>query len=357
MLDATQIGGDQGATSPEKAKFVASAASQAYKGPSIYDYTALSGNNNAYASQGDREYRANLATEYGIQDYNTGTNTASKNTELLNALRSGSPVGAGTGSQLGGGGTGAGPGAGDGTGPGAGDGTGDGTTGARSPADQAFDSYLQSLSPSSASTDAQKYLDDLQTKAELGRERGLNSGDTLGYAAGEAQRIGRNFDIKIGGQARVVQAQAALDANRQNISKARYEYEQKKIDDAAKGQEGFSLSDGQERYEYNSETRSYDKVAGNEKYRDPNDAAYKAAQIRNINSQIADRESKGEDDDRYTIKDRNSLMGFGFEPSEVDDLQDMIRKYGFRAVLESQTDQNVIDALEMILDSQGKLGS
>ena len=121
---------------------------------------------------------------------------------------------------------------------------------APSPADTAFASYLDALNPSQATTDAQRYVQELTTKSQLANEKALGSGDTLGFAAGEAQRVGRNFDIKIAGAAAIADMQANLDANRQNISKARYEYEQKKIDDAKKEVDtGFELSPGQSRFD------------------------------------------------------------------------------------------------------------
>lgn len=120
----------------------------------------------------------------------------------------------------------------------------------KSPADTAFASYLASLQPSESLTKASESLRGFDVQAQLDRERALETGETLGFATGEAARVARQNAILRGGAAASVEAQVALDANRQNISKARYDFEQKKIDDLrAAESEGFTLSPGQTRFE------------------------------------------------------------------------------------------------------------
>jgi hypothetical protein len=128
----------------------------------------------------------------------------------------------------------------------------------KTPADTAFEQYLQSLQPSSATTEAQTYLNKLTSQSQMANEKAMQSGETLGFASGEAQRVGRNFDLMIGGAAKAAEALASLDANRSKIGEARYNYEKAKIDQQAAdtkyqaeqarlGQ--FELSPGQQRFD------------------------------------------------------------------------------------------------------------
>lgn len=145
--------------------------------------------------------------------------------------------------------------------------------------DLAMEKYYQSLMPSAEQTAATEYYNDLFLKSQLANEKALGSGDTLGFAAGEAQRVGRNFDIKLGGAARNVEAQASLAANRSTAAKARYEYEQGKIDTKTEqsrydtqqeqyeaqqerlSNPAFELSAGQSRYTFDPATGEYKQTA------------------------------------------------------------------------------------------------
>jgi len=321
--------GDPAATNPEKNKFIASVASNSYQGPSIVDYLSLSGQPTDQAS------RVSLGQQYGISGIE-GANNAAGNTALLNALRSGqssSPEGGLTG----------GPAETAESGP----------VETKSKADLAFDSYLSSLKPTTQETEANTYLANLTTQSELAREKALNSGSTLGFAAGEAQRVGRNFDIKLGGQSRLVQAYADLASNRQDISKARYDYEKSKLDAQANNNKGFKLGEGQEQFEYNQTTGKYESVASVAS--NPNDAAYKNAQIRNLDSQIADRANNQSDESQYTIPSsaRNILLGINFNPSEVDQLQEDIRNHGIATVLSWYENTPVHLQLRELINKQG----
>lgn len=150
---------------------------------------------------------------------------------------------------------------------------------APSAGDLAMERYYQSLMPSKEQTAATDYYNSLYTQSQLANEKALGSGDTLGFAAGEAQRVGRNFDIKLGGAARNVEAQAALAANRSTAEKARMEYEQGKIatqteqsryntqQEQYKQQQerlanpAFELSAGQSRYTFDPATGGYKETA------------------------------------------------------------------------------------------------
>jgi hypothetical protein len=116
-------------------------------------------------------------------------------------------------------------------------------------ADDAFEAYLASLRPSSETTAARQFLGNLTTQGQLDQEKALSMGETRGFATGEAGRVARQNAILQGGAAANLQALAALDANRQNISQARYEFERQKLLDAAKTEPGFELSPGQSRFD------------------------------------------------------------------------------------------------------------
>jgi len=247
----------------------------------------------------------------------------------------------------------------------------------QSAGDIAMEKYYQSLMPSAEQTAATNYYNDLFTKSQLANEKALNSGDTLGFAAGEAQRVGRNFDIKLGGASRNVQAQAALAANRSTAAKARYEYEQDKIQTATEQsrydtqqsqyqtqQESLSnpdlkLSAGQSNWSFNPETGRYEQTAAVPTAQDsPEDIAYRNAQIANINSQIAERNNNTTDDNQYVIGKtaKNSLLGLGLKPDEVTQLESQIRKYGMDKVIEVYDKENGSGTvLREILDKQNLL--
>lgn len=126
-----------------------------------------------------------------------------------------------------------------------------------SSADRAFESYLQSLRPSEELAGATKRLGAMDTQAALDYEKALQSGETLGFARGEAGLTARQNAILRAGQAGTVSALTGLEERRGDIAKARFDYEQGKIQE----RKPFELSPGQERYEYNPETGEYEQIA------------------------------------------------------------------------------------------------
>ena len=170
---------------------------------------------------------------------------------------------------------------------------GAGTPAASGPsaADTAFAEYLKSLMPSAEETAAEAELNRLNTDANLANERALNSGETMGFAGGEAQRVNRNNDIRIAGQSGRLQQIQGERANMTAAQKARYEYELGKEKAAASANPAFELSPGQERWTYNEKTGEYEKTASVAK--DPLDAAYKQAQIDNLHADNARQASGG----------------------------------------------------------------
>lgn len=116
-----------------------------------------------------------------------------------------------------------------------------------SSADTAFASYLETLKPSPELTSAEQYLNTLTTQGKLDYEKALGTGETLGFATGEAGRVSRQNAILQQGASSNVQALIALNANRSKIGEARYNYEKAKLDRAQSGQ--FELSAGQSRYD------------------------------------------------------------------------------------------------------------
>lgn len=347
---------DPAATSPEKAKFVASTASKAYKGPSIVDYLSLSGQPTDQAS------RAALGQKYGIEGI-AGANNAAGNTQLLNALRSGqqsqaqaeTSVGGASNNDIFGGQPNTQSGAvvdAQGNLVSGGTGTTPGVT-QESPEDR----YLRSLTKSDESVSAERRLNEMDTQAKLDYENALEKGDTLGFARGEAGLTARQNAILRGGQAASVSAYAALDANRERIGEARYKYEQDRLDREAGQNPQFGLSQGQERFGFNSETGQYESIASvAPKADDPQDAAYRAAQIRDIESKIKDRTVKAEEDNSgYKIPKsaRNIIEGMNFSTEEVDQLQQNIRDYGIATVLSWYEKSPSYLQLRQLLNTRG----
>jgi len=147
-------------------------------------------------------------------------------------------------------------------------GTGSGTTGSTptgntgpTAADLAYEEYIKSLIPSDETTAANKALREHDTQAALDREKALESGETLGFARGEAGYTDRQNAILRGGAAASAQAYAALDAQKQTMTKARYEYEKAKIDEEAGKNPDFTISEGQSKMRYNPETGKYEEIA------------------------------------------------------------------------------------------------
>ncbi len=196
-----------------------------------------------------------------------GAPTASAPSSMTSSMTSSSSSTSGSGG-VGGGGTGGGAPA---MGP---------MGGAVSAADKAFEDYLKSLTETDEEKEAKKYLDTLNVDANLANERALNSGETMGFAGGEAQRVNRNNDIRIAGAAARVEALAARRGVMTTAQKARLDYEQGKIKSASEG--AFELSAGQSRF-----NRDGSVVASMP--RDTSNDAYRQAQIDNIYSDNANR--------------------------------------------------------------------
>lgn len=237
--------GNTGATSPEKQKFIANAAAQSYKGPSIVDYLSYAGHPNDSASI------QSLAGQYGIG----GTpKSAEYNTALLTALRSGASPMSSTG------GAPAAPGAPAGT-----------TPPAQTPAAPAaapedpyrtaFDTYLKSLEVSPEQKAAQDYLNSLVTGSKAANEKALETGETLGFATGEAQRVGRNNSLAIDAAARNLEAQTGYAGSKATIAKARADFEANIYKNKQDQNAPFELSPGQSRYTYNPTTGKYEVSA------------------------------------------------------------------------------------------------
>lgn len=238
--------GTPGATSPEKQKFVANAAAQSYKGPSIVDYLSLNGGKTDLASRGA------LAGQYGIQNY---TGSADQNTALLTALRGGgtSPTGTPTTPETPA--TGGTPPQNNPNGP--------GVPGAQAedPYRAAFDTYLKSLEVSPEQKAANDYLNSLITQSKQANEKALNEGDTLGFAAGEADRVNRTNSMAIDAASRNLEAQTGYASSKSTIAKARADFEATMYKNKQDKNAPFELSPGQERYVYNEKTGAYEKTA------------------------------------------------------------------------------------------------
>jgi hypothetical protein len=147
------------------------------------------------------------------------------------------------------------------------------TTGApdtKTAADTAYESYLKSLESSPEETDATKYLNTLTTQGRLDYEKALQTGETLGFATGEAGNVARTNAILRDSAANNVLALERLRENRGTMSKARYDYEKSKLDKIdkdlaaqkkAEEKSFFELSPGQTRNEYDPVTGKSRQIA------------------------------------------------------------------------------------------------
>lgn len=248
--------GVSGATNPAKAKFVANAAARSYKGPSVVDYLSYAGVPN------DPTSRTKLAGEMGVQNYSVNPGNASQNLDFLARLRAAdsgaTPSAPGTPTTIGGASGNLPPGYTPPTS------VSNPNAPANTPEDpykQAFSSYLQSLQMSPEETAAKKYLDTLVTDDKLAQEKALNTGETMGFATGEAQRVARNNAITIGGASANLNTLEGIRANQTSANKARLDFETAQANRAADQNKPFELSPGQERYQYNSKTGTYEKTA------------------------------------------------------------------------------------------------
>lgn len=252
--------GTNGATSPAKQKFIASAASKSYAGPSIVDYLKASGADSSLAG------RSTLGSAYGIDYSKTNDNYATQNTALLSALRGG----ANTGTDAGVGGAGVGVGSGAGTGaPGGGSPAG-GTPPAPTPsaADIAFADYLSSLKTDSTSAAKTAYNNFIANRDNSL----LNLGDKvipLNFITGQQRSVADRASIEANRLKGDIDIAEAGQTNTRAANKARYDYEQGKIDAVSKANPAFELSPGQERYTYDPKTGGYVKTASS-------DPAYKS---------------------------------------------------------------------------------
>jgi len=312
----------------ERDRFVSSVAGN--PDVSLVDYL------NSIGQPSDRASRDALAAQHGIQ----GSGTAEGNTALLNQLRGTGGVGGfatPSGARVGA----------DGQLLSHGPASGATVQPERSPADIAFESYLKSLQPSDEETSARKYLNQLLTQSSLDQERALNMGETLGFATGEAGRVGRQNQIAIDAASRGLDALTGYSRQRQEAEKARLDYEQGKLKQETRP--GFGLSPGQERWEYDPKTGQFVQVA--KAPENMSDAEYKRWQVENLKSQITDRSTKSTDRGHYTIPPnaRNQIMAYGVTPAQIEHLQEGIRKYGLNAVLD-QEEEGFSNVLRKILD-------
>lgn len=145
----------------------------------------------------------------------------------------------------------------------------------------AFNEYIASLKPSAEETQANDYLKSLTLQSKKDYEKALESGETLGFAAGEAARVNRNNSFGIEAAANAVDSFSGARTATNAAQKARLDFEKSLMPSAdpytlgegqtrydakgnviARGQAGsFELSEGQDRYELNPETGKYEKVA------------------------------------------------------------------------------------------------
>lgn len=89
----------------------------------------------------------------------------------------------------------------------------------------AFQSYLSSLQPSDAETAAEKNLSGLNLQAQKDQEQALDSGETLGFASGEEQRVNRNNQFGIDAASNALNSLTGARTARTNATKAQLDFE------------------------------------------------------------------------------------------------------------------------------------
>lgn len=119
----------------------------------------------------------------------------------------------------------------------------------------AFNQYLQSLQPTSAETGAEKTLSELQLQAKRDNEKALGMGETLGFAAGEAQRVARNNQFGIEAASNALNSLTGARTARTNQTKARLDYEKSLMPDPSK--QYTELSPGATLYDTQSRKALY----------------------------------------------------------------------------------------------------
>lgn len=125
----------------------------------------------------------------------------------------------------------------------------------------AFNQYIESLKPSNEETQARKYLSDLTLQSKRDQEEALNRGETLGFAAGEAQRVNRNNAFALEGAASAVDALTGSRTAMTEAQKARLAFEKDMMSSESEQNKPFELGEGQSRYEYDPVTKGYKQVA------------------------------------------------------------------------------------------------
>lgn len=295
------------ATNPEKAKFIASVASQNYKGPSVVDFLNLSG------ADSSPEARTKLAADYGVSGYNTGANNGGANTALLSALRGGAvtpPGSTGTDTSV------------------------NTDTPVQSPSDIAFENYLKALTPTTEETQAKQYVDRLVADSKMANERALNSGETMGFASGEAQRINRNNNLTIDSAKTGYDTLKSFRESRANVEKLRYDYNKGKDEATKKNNADFNLSEGQSRYTYDPATKQYKLVASKAKTYAPKSITQPKAVTKAENQKQAINDAVSEQID---IVQNGYGKGprAGIDPAQLKILKaDFQREFGSSAVTE-----------------------
>jgi len=241
-MDTTNYG-TTGATSPAKKKFIETTASKSYTGPSIVDYLTKSGYD---SSQGSRDA---LASEYGIQNYKSGT--AQSNLALMAALRGGAPNSPTT------------------TPPPTTTPTGSPTTNINTPTvapSDPYEKYLSSLFDPEALKTANANVSELNKRSAEELERARFTEDQLRknevgqLSAGQSYGLSENARLSNKSLADLAIAKgASTDVVNQILSAGKDLYAMNK--DKASANAPFELSPGQERYTYDKATGKYVKTA------------------------------------------------------------------------------------------------
>lgn len=111
---------------------------------------------------------------------------------------------------------------------------------------QAFQTYLQSLQPSQAETDAEKALADQTLQASKDQETALTRpGETSGFASGEAARVAHNNAFQTDALSNTVNALTGARTARTTAAQAGLDFEKSQQPDNS----SFNLPAGETRYD------------------------------------------------------------------------------------------------------------
>lgn len=112
----------------------------------------------------------------------------------------------------------------------------------------AYTKYIQSLTPTNAENTATTNLNNLNLQAQKDQDKALDSGETLGFASGEAARVAHNNSYAIDSAANTLNSLTGQRTATSNAAKARADFEKGLLDS--------SSADAKEKFSENLQTQT-----------------------------------------------------------------------------------------------------